>query len=210
MFKTTFAQNTICSKQHLLKMMFVQNIIFSNQHLLRRTFTQNKICSIQHLLKTTFAQNNICSKQDWLKITFAQNNICSKQHLLKTTFAQNNICSKQHLLKTTFAQSNLFSKQHLPQNKLAVPVLEPGLTLSEFHQIKRCQKVASSIILGKEYISYEKSLKEKGIISLKMRRSEICENFAKKSMKNIKFRNWYKLNSESQQKYLTRSEKNCI
>ena len=50
--QTTFAENNICSKQHLLK---------------------------QYLLKTTFAQNNIFSKQYFLETTFAQNNICSKK-----------------------------------------------------------------------------------------------------------------------------------
>ena len=101
---TKFAQNHICSKQHLLKTMFSQNNICQKQHFLKTTLAQNNICSKQHLLKTTFSQNNIFSKQYWLITTITQNNICSI-----------NICSKQHLLKITLLNTK-FNKTYSQTN----------------------------------------------------------------------------------------------
>ncbi len=95
--------------------------------------------------------------------------------------------------------------------ELAVPVWEPGLTISESHQIECCQKVACAVILGLSIhkSSYRKSLKTLGLKSLKSRRTEICENYAKKSLNNSKFRTWFSINEDGRQ-HNTRSKKTFL
>lgn len=103
---------------------------------------------------------------------------------------------------------DVYAKQVRVMVELAVPVWEPGLTISESQQIERCQKVAFAAILGwaKNDISYRKSLKILGLKSLKSRHSEICEKFARKSVNNPKFRTWYSINEVESKAYNTRSK----
>ena len=52
--------------------------------------------------------------------------------------------------------------------------------------MERVQKSAVKIILGSNYIGYEKSLANLGIEKLSDRREQLCLNFAKKCVKNPK------------------------
>ena len=101
---------------------------------------------------------------------------------------------------------DIYVKQVRVMAELAVPVWEPGLTMSQSNQIERCQMVACVIILGQNYQSYRKSLNTLGLKSLKVRRSEICRKFAKKSVNHIKFKHWFSQNT-NEQHYNTRYEK---
>ena len=102
---------------------------------------------------------------------------------------------------------DIYTKQVRVMAELAVPVWEPGLTKAESHQIERCQKVACATILGLSIhnFSYRKSLKILGLKSLKSRRTEICENFAKKSLNNPKFSTWFTVN-DGEKSHNTRSK----
>ena len=102
---------------------------------------------------------------------------------------------------------DVYIKQVRVMAELAVPVWEPGLTMAESHQIERCQKVACATILGwpNSNIPYRKSLKILGLKSLKSRRSEICEKFARKSLNHTKFRTWFSVTETEGKHYNTRS-----
>ena len=50
-------------------------------------------------------------------------------------------------------------------------------------------------MLGEKYSSYKNALKFLNMKTLKMRRSELCLTFAKKSFKSDKFSNWFTVNS---------------
>ena len=58
--------------------------------------------------------------------------------------------------------------------ELAVPVWSSGITIEQSTQIKRVQKSALAAILGSEYQSYGKALKNLGIQRLTVRRESVC------------------------------------
>ena len=72
-------------------------------------------------------------------------------------------------------------------------VWHPGLTQINTITIERVQKAAFSVILGKDYISYDNALQVLGMKKLSERREKLCLNFAKKSFKSHKFRSWFSL-----------------
>ena len=57
--------------------------------------------------------------------------------------------------------------------------------------IERVQKAAFSVILGKDYISYENSLSVLGMKKLENRREALCAQFARKAPKSDKVSSWF-------------------
>jgi hypothetical protein len=70
-------------------------------------------------------------------------------------------------------------------------VWHSGLTLENKANIERVQKCALSIILGKDYISYENAMSILDLESLSRRREKLSIKFAKKSFKSEKFSSWF-------------------
>ena len=70
-------------------------------------------------------------------------------------------------------------------------VWHSGLTLENKANIERVQKCALSIILGKDYISYENAMSILDLESLCRRREKLSIKFAKKSFKSEKFSSWF-------------------
>ena len=53
------------------------------------------------------------------------------------------------------------------------------------------QKCAFSIILGKQYLNYKQAMTTLGCDSLNDRRIKLCQSFAKKAGKHLKYKNWF-------------------
>ena len=72
--------------------------------------------------------------------------------------------------------------------EMAVAVWESGLTQIEISKIERVQQQQSafSVILGDEYVSYERALDELNRKMLSKRRNNFCLSFAKKTSKDPK------------------------
>ena len=70
-------------------------------------------------------------------------------------------------------------------------VWHSGLTQINNTDIERVQKAAFSIILGKQYKSYENALLTLNMEKLNDRRESICLKFAQKSYKSEKFSSWF-------------------
>ena len=102
---------------------------------------------------------------------------------------------------------DVYEKQVRPVLEMAVPVWQPALTQQENVQIERVQRCAFYIILGEGYKSYREALDILEFDTLEVRRVKLCENFAKKSLKHEKYRNWFSLN-EKEPKKNTRSNVN--
>ena len=68
--------------------------------------------------------------------------------------------------------------------EIAVPVWQPGLTVSEILDIERVQKSICHNILVIEYIDYQEALAVLGLETLEMRRLMLCRSFASKTSKN--------------------------
>ena len=81
--------------------------------------------------------------------------------------------------------------------KLSVPLWYPGLTSEDRLRIERIQKSACGIILGQEYQSYKRALKQLGLDTLHERRNKLCKTFSKKAQKHTKFKKWFKPNEKT-------------
>jgi hypothetical protein len=101
---------------------------------------------------------------------------------------------------------DVYYKQCRSVLELAVPAWAEALTNSECNQIERVQKTAVAIILGDKYKTYKNALKVLDMSTLKVRRSELSLNFAKKAFKSQKFCSWFSVNENEYDK--TRSLKN--
>ena len=77
----------------------------------------------------------------------------------------------------------MYDKQVRSLLELAVPVWQPALTQHESKQIERVQKAACHIILGNKYVDYDNALNMIGHDSLKTRRIQLCQKFARKSLR---------------------------
>ena len=86
---------------------------------------------------------------------------------------------------------DIYDKQVRAVLELAVPVWQPALTIYESKQIERVQRSAFYIILGRDYESYDKALAFLGRETLEARRVHLCQKFAKKTIKNPKYANWF-------------------
>jgi len=86
---------------------------------------------------------------------------------------------------------DVYVKQVRSILELAVPVWHPGLTQLEVKNLERVQKCAFSIILGKQYLNYKQAMTSLGCDSLNDRRIKLCQSFAKKAGKHLKYKNWF-------------------
>ena len=89
--------------------------------------------------------------------------------------------------------TDVYIKQVRSILEVAVPVWNPGITMTEKNNIERVQKAALHIILGQEYQGYSGALQKCNLEKLADRRVKLCKTFATKTAKNPKF-NWFKKN----------------
>ena len=92
---------------------------------------------------------------------------------------------------------DVYTKQVRCQLELSVPLWHPGLTSEDRLRIERIQKSACCIILGQEYQSYKRALKQLGLDTLHERRNKLCKTFSKKAQKHTKFKKWFKPNEKT-------------
>ena len=85
-----------------------------------------------------------------------------------------------------------------------MPVWQGSITMHERTDIERVQKMATKIILGRSYRSYDEALETLNIEHLEARRVKHCLNFALKAEKHPKFSKWFKENNKT---YNTRLKK---
>ena len=75
-------------------------------------------------------------------------------------------------------------------------VWHSGLTVQNTEDLERIQKTSLKIILKEKYLSYEQALKVLDLETLNVRRENLCENFAKKSLKNKKLTEFFVKNDK--------------
>ena len=92
---------------------------------------------------------------------------------------------------------DVYCKQIRSILEFAVPVWNSSITGENISEIERVQKTALHIMLGDRYVSYSNALRLSGLDKLSNRRRKLCLSFAKKSLKNNKFCNWFKPNLRS-------------
>ena len=78
-----------------------------------------------------------------------------------------------------------------------VPLWHPSLTGEDRLKIERIQKSACCIILGQEYQSYRRALKQLELDTLHERRNKLCKTFSIKAQKHKKFKKWFKSNEKT-------------
>ena len=86
---------------------------------------------------------------------------------------------------------DVFYKQIRCVLELAVAVWEPGLTQALSKQLERVQKCAFYIIMGNDYTTYDNAVNCLQSEKLSDRRFKLCVNFARKSEKHIKYKQWF-------------------
>ena len=86
---------------------------------------------------------------------------------------------------------DVYEKQVRSVLELAVPVWQPALTKYESRQIERVQRSAFYVILGEIYENYENALNTLGKETLDARRVKLCEKFARKTVRNPRYTNWF-------------------
>ena len=95
-----------------------------------------------------------------------------------------------------------FLKEVRVHLELAVPVWHSGLTLKLSADLERVQRVAVSIILGKNDMSYDQSCSKLGLKRLTLRRTELCERFALKTATKSRHKDLFELKKTgSHEKY---------
>ena len=87
---------------------------------------------------------------------------------------------------------DVYYKQIQSFLEFSAPVWDPNLTENDRKKIERVQKSACSIILGRNFQSYNSALKTLKMQTLFSRREKLCKKFAQKAVKNPKFTNWFK------------------
>ena len=90
----------------------------------------------------------------------------------------------------------VYTKQVRCHLEFAVAVWHPSLTGEDRLKIERVQKSAACIILGQDYRSYRKTVKQLGMETLFEKRNKLCKTFAKKAQKHQKFTKWFKPNTK--------------
>ena len=85
----------------------------------------------------------------------------------------------------------VYVKQVRSLLEFGVPAWQGSITIAEKLEIERVQKIATRIILGRSYISYDVALKALNLDHLEERRMRICLNFALKAEKHTKFKKWF-------------------
>ena len=95
---------------------------------------------------------------------------------------------------------DVYFKQCRSVLELAAPAWTPGLTKTEISQLERVQKTACGIILGGRIHSYKSALKILNMETLESRREQISLKFAKRALKNEKFRKWFSIEENNETK----------
>ena len=98
-----------------------------------------------------------------------------------------------------------YKQQILSIMEYAAPVWTPALTKIQINQIERVKRTAIYIILGEEFTSYKRGLKQLGLETLEKRRRKLCTKFTLKASKHDKFSSWFVQNDNSDSR--TRSRK---
>ena len=86
---------------------------------------------------------------------------------------------------------DVYCKQIRSVLEYAAVVWHPGLTAANITSIERVQKACLAIILGQRYISYSNALQVAALDRLDTRREALCLKFARNSIRNPKFSNWF-------------------
>ena len=73
-----------------------------------------------------------------------------------------------------------------------MPAWNGAITNSDKTNIEKVQKCALHIILSDQYSSYADALDRANLDSLETRRENLCINFAKKAVKDVKHSSWFK------------------
>ena len=92
---------------------------------------------------------------------------------------------------------DIYIKQVRSVLEQCVPLWHPSLAQYETQNIERVQKAALRIIYGQNYHSYNSACKAANLLTLEVRRLDLCESFAKKSLKHPKHSKWFKLNAKA-------------
>ena len=66
-----------------------------------------------------------------------------------------------------------------------------GLSQINSADIERVQRAACSVILGKQYNSYQTALSIIGLVRLDTRREQLSSKFARKALKSKKYASWF-------------------
>ena len=75
-------------------------------------------------------------------------------------------------------------------------VWHKSLTEENISNLERVQKSACKVIFGEKYLEYNEAINNLDIKTLAERREELFVNFTKKSYKNEKFKEYFKLNKK--------------
>ena len=59
--------------------------------------------------------------------------------------------------------------------------------------IERVQKATLQVILGEDYTSYSAACELTNLLTLDERRIKLCKTFALRTLKNIKHKQWFKI-----------------
>ena len=70
-------------------------------------------------------------------------------------------------------------------------------SVKKIRDLERVQKVAVRVILGKNYTNYDDELSKLNLKTLNTRRENLCLNFAKKCLRNEKWKNMFPKNNRS-------------
>ena len=92
---------------------------------------------------------------------------------------------------------DVYFKQVRSVLELAVPAWHSGLTLAESADIERVQRAAVQIILVSGFTSYRAALKQFGLNTLQVRRTNLCKKFGNKAVKHPKHEKWFKPNART-------------
>ena len=90
-----------------------------------------------------------------------------------------------------------FMKEVRVHLELAVPVWHSGLTLKLSADIERVQRIAIRIILDRNDLSYDQSCKQLGLKRLNLRRTELCERFARKTAEKSRHKDLFQLKKKT-------------
>ena len=77
--------------------------------------------------------------------------------------------------------------------EMAVPLWDGALTKRDSKDIEAVQKICIKLISGQNLVSYEECLESLGLETLEARRIKLCLKFAKKCVKNNRFKHWFPL-----------------
>jgi hypothetical protein len=75
--------------------------------------------------------------------------------------------------------------------EFGAPVWNSGINKEQVCDIERVQKCSLHIVLGEDYTGYADALAKVGLDTLEERRLKLCQNFAKKAVKDPKHSNWF-------------------